>query len=132
MVRKILQRLIVKRGQPVTEQRGLSIAENLDHEIARRDRAQEYRLAPHRRRQRNGNELARSGSGRGALAELLPEDLRSDGFAIRTAVKEAGELADEPRAIGDGMDVERGGERRPSAGNRYVLGNGRGGGEMRR
>ena len=62
VVRKILQRLIVKSSQPVTEQRCLSTAENLDHEIAWRDGAQEYRLAPHRGSQRYGNELVRSGS----------------------------------------------------------------------
>ena len=67
MVRQILQRLIVQGGEPVTEERGLPIGENLDHEIARRDGAQEYGLAPNCSGQRHRNELARSRGGRGAL-----------------------------------------------------------------
>ena len=57
MIGEVLQRLVVERGQAVTEERCLSIAENRDHEIARRHGAQEYRVAPHSSRQRHGNEL---------------------------------------------------------------------------
>jgi hypothetical protein len=121
MVRQILQSLIVERGQPVTHERRLTIAENLDHEIAGRDLAQEYRLAPHRGGQRNRHELVHSRRGCDALVQLLPKTLRSRDLPIRKAVKEADELAEEPRAIGDGMNVECAGERRSSPWNRYVF-----------
>ena len=99
MLREVLQRVIVERGQPITEQRRLPIAQNLDHEIDRRDRTQEHRVAPGRRGQWNGNELACPRGVSGALVKLLREDFRKGRLAIRQAVKETRELADEPRAV---------------------------------
>ena len=127
MIRQVLQHLVVEARKTVTEKRRLPIAENRRHEIARRDAAMEDGSAPHGGGQRNGDELARARGGSGGLPEP-PDDLfRAAAFAIGKAVDEAGDLADEPRAIGNGMDVERGGDRRGSAGDGNIFRNGGGG-----
>jgi hypothetical protein len=64
------------------------------------------------------------------LAQLLREHLRKHRLAIGKAVKETRELADESRAIGDRLDAEAGGERRPPPWDRDVFGNCRGRSEM--
>ena len=75
MIGEVLQRLVVERGQAVAEERCLPIAEDGDHEIARRHGALEYRVAPYSRRQRHGNDLVGTG-GRSDAAEVLGQDLR--------------------------------------------------------
>ena len=117
------ERLIVQRGETVTEERSLPVAQDSREHGRGGQRPTEDGLGPHRRRERQRDLLARRGVARscGDCFDAIETRIAAGISARRNVVDQTRELADEARAIGNRVDPERFGDGRRPAGDEDIL-----------
>jgi hypothetical protein len=118
------QRLIVESSETARDERCRRIRHDCPEEIARRHGSSKHRLAPNRRRQRQGNVIGRVTRLRIGGFQMGEEALEVRVLFMATrrgiCVNETRQLRDTSRSIRD-VDSKRLGESRQPARNRHIL-----------